>query len=127
MSLEAPTLASLVTLPVEQNLEPWSVNMQEFVKKIRVLQWDDHRYYHQCRINQSLHLISAISFLVAYGLLFFDPAAAGLVGSRMTDSTDGRCWFRWIPLGSNTSLAENPVVEAGDRVCSGVNVSLVLF
>ena len=54
--------------------------MQSFMDKIRVLQWDDHRYYHQCRINQSLHLISAISFLVAYGLLFFDPAAAGLVG-----------------------------------------------
>jgi len=54
--------------------------MQEFVKKVRVLQWDDHRYYHQCRINQTLHLISAISFLVAYVLLFINPAAAGLVG-----------------------------------------------
>lgn len=54
--------------------------MQEFVKKIRVLQWDDHRYYHQCRINQTLHLISALSFLSAYVLLFINPAAAGLVG-----------------------------------------------
>jgi hypothetical protein len=36
--------------------------------------WDDHRYYHQSRINQSLHLVSAISFLVAYVLLFVDPA-----------------------------------------------------
>jgi len=54
--------------------------MQEFVKKVRVLQWDDHRYYHQCRINQTLHLMSAISFLCAYALLFVSPAAAGLVG-----------------------------------------------
>jgi hypothetical protein len=54
--------------------------MQEFVKKVRLLQWDDHRYYHQCRINQTLHLISAISFLVSYVLLFINPAAAGLVG-----------------------------------------------
>jgi hypothetical protein len=54
--------------------------MQDFVEKIRVLQRDDHRYYHQCRINQSLHLFSAISFLVAYVLLFIDPAAAGIVG-----------------------------------------------
>jgi hypothetical protein len=54
--------------------------MQEFVKKVRTLQWDDHRYYHQCRINQTLHLISAVSFLVSYGLLFINPAAAGLVG-----------------------------------------------
>jgi hypothetical protein len=54
--------------------------MQSFIEKIRVLQRDDHRYYHQCRINQSLHLLSAISFLVAYVLLFVEPAAAGIVG-----------------------------------------------
>jgi len=54
--------------------------MRDFLKKIEVLQWDDHRYYHQCRINQTLHLLSAFSFLVAYALLFIDPALAGLVG-----------------------------------------------
>ena len=54
--------------------------MQEFIAKVRTLQWDDHRYYHQCRINQTLHLISAISFLASYVLLFVNPAAAGLVG-----------------------------------------------
>jgi hypothetical protein len=54
--------------------------MQSFLEKIHTLQHDDHRYYHQCRINQTLHLVSAISFLVAYGLLFIDPAAAGIVG-----------------------------------------------
>lgn len=54
--------------------------MRDFLKKIEVLQWDDHRYYHQCRINQTLHLVSAFSFLLAYALLFVDPALAGLVG-----------------------------------------------
>ena len=54
--------------------------MRNFWRQIQQLQWDDHRYYHQCRINQTLHLISALSFLVAYGLLFVDPAAAGMVG-----------------------------------------------
>lgn len=54
--------------------------MREFMKKVELLRWDDHRYYHQCRINQTLHLISAISFLVAYALLFIDPAQAGWVG-----------------------------------------------
>lgn len=54
--------------------------MRDFLKKIEVLQWDDHRYYHQCRINQTLHLLSAFSFLAAYALLFVDPALAGLVG-----------------------------------------------
>jgi hypothetical protein len=53
--------------------------MREFFRKVELLQWDDHRYYHQCRINQTLHLISAISFLVAYVLLFIEPAMAGIV------------------------------------------------
>lgn len=54
--------------------------MESFIAKVRTLQRDDHRYYHQCRINQTLHLISAISFLAAYGVLFIDPALAGLIG-----------------------------------------------
>lgn len=54
--------------------------MSEFWNQVRTLRWDDHRYYHQCRINQTLHLVSAISFLVAYALLFVDPAAAAWVG-----------------------------------------------
>ncbi len=42
--------------------------------------WDDHRYYHHSRVNQSLHLVSAISFMCAYVLLFVDPAIATLIG-----------------------------------------------
>lgn len=41
--------------------------------------WDDHRYYHHSRINQSLHLVSALSFISAYVLLFTEPAAAVLL------------------------------------------------
>jgi hypothetical protein len=54
--------------------------MREFLAKVRTLRWDDHRYYHQSRTNQTLHLVSAISFLIAYALLLVDPAKAGLVG-----------------------------------------------
>src|SRR5262245_25732952 len=42
--------------------------------------WDDHRFYHHSRINQSLHLVSALSFLAAYALLFVEPAASVLIG-----------------------------------------------
>jgi hypothetical protein len=38
--------------------------------------WDDHRYYHHCRVNQSLHLVSALSFLCAYALIWSSPALA---------------------------------------------------
>ncbi|WP_332747894.1 hypothetical protein [Hydrogenophaga sp.] len=53
--------------------------MNTFFKELETQRWDDHRYYHHSRINQSLHLLSALSFLVAYALLFTDPALAALV------------------------------------------------
>ena len=53
--------------------------MKNFKETLRELRWDDHRYYHQSRINQSLHLFSALSFLVAYGVMFFDPILATLI------------------------------------------------
>jgi hypothetical protein len=53
--------------------------MQGFREALRLQRWDDHRYYHHSRINQSLHLVSAISFVCSYALLFTHPAAAALV------------------------------------------------
>ena len=54
--------------------------MQNFWEELRTQRWDDHRYYHHSRINQSLHLLSAVSFLVAYVMVFNDPVAAALIG-----------------------------------------------
>ncbi len=54
--------------------------MQSFLAELACQRWDDHRYYHHSRINQSLHLLSAISFLVAYAMMFSDPVAAALIG-----------------------------------------------
>jgi hypothetical protein len=54
--------------------------MNGFLQELREQRWDDHRFYHHSRINQSLHLISAISFLVTYVLLFTQPVAAALFG-----------------------------------------------
>ena len=54
--------------------------MRNFLAELRTQRWDDHRFYHHSRINQSLHLLSAISFLIAYVMLFTDPVAAGLIG-----------------------------------------------
>ncbi|MES1191898.1 MAG: hypothetical protein ABUS47_12560 [Steroidobacter sp.] len=54
--------------------------MKTFSEALKEQRWDDHRYYHHSRINQSLHFISALSFLSAYVLLFINPAAAALVG-----------------------------------------------
>ena len=54
--------------------------MQSFWAELRTQRWDDHRYYHHSRINQSLHLLSAISFIIAYVTAFADPAKSALIG-----------------------------------------------
>ena len=69
--------------------------MHGFLEALRVQRWDDHRYYHHSRINQALHLVSAISFLIAYVMVFFDPAVAALVGwlVSMTSRQIGHLFF----------------------------------
>ena len=54
--------------------------MKNFLQALKTQRWDDHRYYHHSRINQALHLLSALSFLSAYVLIFTDPVAAALTG-----------------------------------------------
>jgi hypothetical protein len=54
--------------------------MQSFAQALRMQRWDDHRYYHHSRINQSLHLVSAVSFVIAYATLLTDPVVSALMG-----------------------------------------------
>ncbi|UFN47141.1 hypothetical protein LPC08_14000 [Roseomonas sp. OT10] len=69
--------------------------MNGFLEHLRLQRWDDHRYYHHSHVNQALHLVSAISFLCAYALLFKDPAMAALVGwlVSMTSRQIGHLFF----------------------------------
>jgi len=69
--------------------------MQRFLEALRVQRWDDHRYYHHSRVNQSLHLVSAVSFLAAYAMMFGDPAMAALIGwlVAMTSRQIGHFFF----------------------------------
>jgi type IV secretory pathway VirB3-like protein len=73
--------------------------MHGFLETLRVQRWDDHRYYHHSRINQTLHLISAISFLCAYVLVFTDPAAAALIGWLVSMTTRQAGHFFFEPKG----------------------------
>src|SRR5438045_9365375 len=54
--------------------------MSGFMQTLKVQRWDDHRYYHHSLVNQSLHLLSAVSFIFMWFLLFWDPPIAALVG-----------------------------------------------
>ena len=73
--------------------------MTTFTDALREQRWDDHRYYHHSTINQSLHLVSAISFVVAYGLLFVDPAMAALVAWLVSMTTRQAGHFFFEPKG----------------------------
>ncbi len=61
--------------------------MHSFFQTVATQRWDDHRYYHHSRINQFLHLISAMSFLVAYVFLFIDPVVSALIAWLVSMTT----------------------------------------
>ena len=73
--------------------------MSGYLEQLRTQRWDDHRYYHHSRINQTLHLISAISFLVSYALLFKDPALAALIAWLFAMTTRQCGHFFFEPTG----------------------------
>ncbi len=91
--------------------------MRDFWEKVETLRHDDSRYYHQCRINQTLHLVSAISFVVAYALMFVDPAAAAIVGwlIGMVTRQSGHIFFepRGFDLIHGVSYAHKESIKVG--------------
>jgi hypothetical protein len=76
--------------------------LNRFSQSLHTQRWDDHRYYHHSRINQTLHLISALSFLVSYVLLFSDPVAASLVAWLVAMTTRQTGHFFFEPKGYDT-------------------------
>ena len=73
--------------------------MSTFFEQLHVQRWDDHRFYHQSRINQSLHLLSAICFVISYALLLVDPAWAALLAWGVSMSTRQAGHFFFEPRG----------------------------
>jgi len=73
--------------------------IKTFLEELKTQRWDDHRLYHHSRINQSLHFVSASSFLCAYVMLFFYPVAAALVGWLIAMTTRQAGHFFFEPKG----------------------------
>src|SRR5260370_26037107 len=73
--------------------------IKNFLQELRTQRWDDHRYYHHSRINQSLHFVSAASFLVAYVMLFIDPVVSALLGWLVSMTTRQAGHFFFEPRG----------------------------
>jgi hypothetical protein len=82
--------------------------------------WDDHRYYHHSRINQSLHLVSALSFICAYVVLFIDPAVAALIGWLFAMPSRQIGHFFFEPRGYDT--ANQATHEFKESVKVGYNL-----
>jgi hypothetical protein len=69
--------------------------VNEFFRALGEQRWDDHRYYHHSRVNQSLHLLSALCFLASYAVLLVDPPIAALLawGVSMTSRQAGHLFL----------------------------------
>ena len=61
--------------------------MNDYLNALRTQRWDDHRYYHHNRINQSLHLVSAVFFVIAYAWLLIDPVISALLAWLVSMTT----------------------------------------
>jgi len=73
--------------------------IKNFLEELKTQRWDDHRLYHHSRINQTLHFVSASSFLCAYVMLFFYPVAAALIGWLVAMTTRQAGHFFFEPKG----------------------------
>ena len=94
--------------------------MSTFFEQLHVQRWDDHRFYHQSRINQSLHLLSAVCFVISYGLLLVDPAWAALLAWGVSMSTRQAGHFFFEPRGFDTV---NQVTDAHkEEIKVGYNI-----
>lgn len=74
-------------------------DVSTFFEALRIQRFDDHRYYHHSRINQTLHFISAISFVVAYAYLLIDPVISALIAWLISMTTRQSGHFFFEPLG----------------------------
>ncbi len=84
-----------------------------FSQALAEQRWDDHRYYHHCRINQSLHLFSALCFITAYAFLPFEPAVSVMLAWLFSMPSRQLGHFFFEPLGyDEVNQATNEYKEA---------------
>ena len=95
--------------------------MRNFFEALRTQRFDDHRYYHHSRINQSLHLISAISFVIAYAMLFIDPVVSALIAWLISMTTHQSGHFFFEPLGYDE--VNQATQEHKEEIKVGYNLS----
>ena len=101
--------------------------MIQFFETLKIQRWDDHRYYHHSRINQSLHLVSALSFLGSYVLLFSDPIAAALLAWLVAMTTRQSGHFFFEPKGYDAVNQATHEYKEEIKVGYNLNRKIVLL
>ena len=101
--------------------------MTAFFDALKTQRWDDHRYYHHNRINQTLHFISAVSFVVAYGWLFIDPVVSALIGWLVSMTTRQSGHFFFEPLGYDHVNQVTNEYNDEIKVCYNLRRNVVLI
>jgi hypothetical protein len=94
--------------------------MATFRETLHQQRWDDHRFYHHCLINQSLHFFSASTFVCCYALLPFDPGIASFIAWTLAMASRQSGHFFFEPKGYD---AANQVThEHKEEVKTGYNL-----
>jgi hypothetical protein len=101
--------------------------MHGFLHALKLQRWDDHRYYHHSRINQTLHLISALSFLTAYALIFKNPVASALIGWLVAMVTRQAGHFFFEPKGYDAVNQATQEHKEDIKVGYNLNRKIVLL
>ena len=101
--------------------------MKDFLKTLEIQRWDDHRYYHHSRINQTLHFISAISFVVAYIFLLIDPVISALIAWLISMTTRQSGHFFFEPLGYDEINQATQEYKEEIKVGYNLNRKIVLL
>jgi hypothetical protein len=106
---------------------PRGAPVSNFFEALKTQRFDDHRYYHHSRINQTLHLISAISFLVAYAMLFVDPVISALIAWLVSMTTRQSGHFFFEPLGYDEVNQATQEFKEEIKVGYNLNRKIVLL
>ena len=101
--------------------------MTTFFEALRIQRFDDHRYYHHSRINQTLHFISAISFVVAYVYLLIDPVISALIAWLISMTTRQSGHFFFEPLGYDEVNQASQEYKEEIKVGYNLNRKIVLL
>src|SRR5262249_16006874 len=113
-------LAGISWMPTAANRQHRRSDTMTFLQALASQRWDDHRYYHHSRINQSLHLVSALAFIPAYALTFVNTLAGVRVGG-LVGMPSRQCGYFWFePKGYDE--ANHATHEYKEQVKVGYNL-----